>query len=154
MKTSRPYGPGTLDTGDRPDEQLASHAAAQTHPPLEAPAAPANGLPTRAERLPREQASTDQRRPAPVGAGPGPVRSCWMCGIRLSADEMVADGGSACLDLRWYCLDTRACTERWTSRPARGDRPPPGHDGEAEGTRQAGNGRRRRPASAGIGVAF
>jgi hypothetical protein len=42
-----------------------------------------------------------------------------MCGIRLSADQMVADGGSACLDLRWYCRDTWACTERWTSRPAR-----------------------------------
>jgi len=42
-----------------------------------------------------------------------------MCGIRLSADQMVADGGSACLDLHWYCRDTRACTERWTSRPAR-----------------------------------
>ena len=44
------------------------------------------------------------------------VRSCWMCGIRLSAEHLVADGGSACADVRWYCLDTRACTERWTSR--------------------------------------
>jgi hypothetical protein len=42
-----------------------------------------------------------------------------MCGIHLSADQMVADGGGACLDLRWYCQDTRACTERWTSRSAR-----------------------------------
>jgi hypothetical protein len=32
---------------------------------------------------------------------------------------MVADGGSACLDLRWYCLDTLGCTERWTSRSVR-----------------------------------
>jgi hypothetical protein len=46
------------------------------------------------------------------------IKSCWMCGIRLPAHQMVADGGSACLDLRWYCLDTWACTERWTSRPA------------------------------------
>jgi hypothetical protein len=41
-----------------------------------------------------------------------------MCGIRLPANQMVADGGSACADLRWYCLDTWACTERWTSRSA------------------------------------
>lgn len=47
------------------------------------------------------------------------VRSCWLCGIHLSAEHMVADGGVACADVRWYCLDTRACTERWTSRPAR-----------------------------------
>lgn len=46
------------------------------------------------------------------------VRACWMCGIHLSAQYMVADGGSACADVRWYCLDTRACTERWTSRRA------------------------------------
>jgi hypothetical protein len=32
---------------------------------------------------------------------------------------MVADGGSACPDLRWYCRDTAGCTERWTSHPAR-----------------------------------
>jgi hypothetical protein len=42
--------------------------------------------------------------------------SCWMCGIRLRADQMVADGGSACPDVRWYCLDTRGCTQRWTTR--------------------------------------
>jgi hypothetical protein len=47
------------------------------------------------------------------------VKSCWMCGIRLSADQMVADGGSTCPDLRWYCRDTWACTERWTWRLAR-----------------------------------
>jgi hypothetical protein len=38
-----------------------------------------------------------------------------MCGIRLPADQMVADGGSACPDLRWYCRDMAGCTERWTS---------------------------------------
>jgi hypothetical protein len=31
---------------------------------------------------------------------------------------MVADGGSACADIRWYCRDMRACTERWTAHPA------------------------------------
>jgi hypothetical protein len=29
---------------------------------------------------------------------------------------MMADGGSACADVRWYCLDKRGCTERWTVR--------------------------------------
>lgn len=61
---------------------------------------------------------TDQRRPAPFPAERATVRSCWMCGTRLAADQMVADGGTACLDLRWYCRDIRACTERWNSRSA------------------------------------
>ena len=49
---------------------------------------------------------------------PGAVQLCWLCGIRLPADHMVADGGSACADVRWYCVDTRGCTERWTTRSA------------------------------------
>jgi hypothetical protein len=32
---------------------------------------------------------------------------------------MVADGGSACHDVRWYCRDTGGCTQRWTSHSAR-----------------------------------
>jgi len=43
------------------------------------------------------------------------VVSCWMCGIRLQQSRMMPDGGSACGDIRWYCKDTPACTERWTS---------------------------------------
>ena len=27
---------------------------------------------------------------------------------------MIPDGGSACDDIRWYCQDAQACTERWT----------------------------------------
>lgn len=119
MKTGRPYGPGTSDAGSRPDEQLPGQAVAQPHPPAEAPAAPAKGLPTRGKRFPREQAGAEQPRPAPFGAEPAASQSCWLCGIRSPADQMMADGGSACHDLRWYCRDTRACTERWTSRPAR-----------------------------------
>jgi hypothetical protein len=61
----------------------------------------------------------DQERFTRVPEGPAVVRSCWMCGIRLPAEHMVADGGSACADVRWYCLDTRGCTQRWTSYPAR-----------------------------------
>lgn len=43
------------------------------------------------------------------------VVSCWLCGIRLHQNQMVPDGGNACLDLRWYCQDIRACTDRWSS---------------------------------------
>ena len=127
MKTGWPYGPGRSDTRGRPDEQLPGQAAAQPHTPSEAPAAPAKGLPTRGKRFSRRQADTEQPRPAPSGGErpassggePAASASCWLCGIRSPADQMMADGGSACHDLRWYCRDTRACTERWTSRPAR-----------------------------------
>jgi hypothetical protein len=74
----------------------------------------------------------DQARLTPDRGGPATVRSCWMCGIRLSTDQMVADGGSACADIRWYCLDSRGCTERWTS-----GWPGPG-DGTASGTTPVG----------------
>ena len=67
------------------------------------------------------------RRPAVV--------SCWMCGIRLQHTQMVPDGGRACGDVRWYCRDTRACTERWTSarRQARAAGAAPGR-GAVAGT--------------------
>jgi hypothetical protein len=42
---------------------------------------------------------------------------CALCGIALPADLMVADGGQACADIRWYCKDAKSCTERWTARP-------------------------------------
>lgn len=58
------------------------------------------------------------------------VQSCWLCGTRLPAREMVADGGSACPDLRWYCADTRRCTERWTSRWSTGVGAAHGHAGQ------------------------
>ena len=38
--------------------------------------------------------------------------SCWLCGIRLHHNQMVPDGGKACPDLRWYCKDIQACTNR------------------------------------------
>jgi hypothetical protein len=69
------------------------------------------------------------------------VQSCWLCGTRLPVREMVADGGSACADLRWYCADTRRCTERWTSRWSAGAGAAHGRadNGEA-GNGHAGNG--------------
>jgi hypothetical protein len=46
------------------------------------------------------------------------VVSCSLCGIRLPVAQMVADGGTACADLRWYCRDIGECTQRWTARSA------------------------------------
>jgi hypothetical protein len=58
-----------------------------------------------------------QRTPPAEGtAGPGAAFvSCWMCGIHLPQAQTVPDGGRACPDIRWYCKDTQACTDRWTS---------------------------------------
>lgn len=42
---------------------------------------------------------------------------CALCGIELPKGLMMPDGGGACADVRWYCKDTKACTERWTARP-------------------------------------
>jgi len=125
MKTGWPYDAGASEITERQDEPLADQAAGREHPPLEAPAAPLN-VPApratstaRAADLPDEQAIPDQLRSVRYWAQQANAKSCWMCGIRLRADQMVPDGGSACHDLRWYCRDTRACTERWASRSAR-----------------------------------
>lgn len=124
MTTRWPYDGGTSEIGDRRDEPLADWAAGREHAPFEAAAAPVN-VPAprtetiaRAESPPREQAVTDQLRSVRYWAEQANAKSCWMCGIRLPADQMVPDGGSTSLDLRWYCQDTWACTERWTSRSA------------------------------------
>ena len=56
------------------------------------------------------------------------MESCWLCGIRLPTDRLVADGGNGCSDVRWYCRDMRGCTERWTAHAGagavRGNGPP------------------------------
>jgi hypothetical protein len=80
--------------------------------------APVDVLSGRHRLVPMELIMSHHQILTPVQEQSTGVRSCWMCGINLSADHMVADGGSACADVRWYCVDTRACTERWTSRPA------------------------------------
>ena len=41
---------------------------------------------------------------------------CSLCGITQPAGLMVSDGGGACADVRWYCKDVLACTQRWTAR--------------------------------------
>lgn len=62
---------------------------------------------------------TDEERLAYPTMRSAGVQSCWMCGTRLPTSSLVADGGSACADVRWYCQDTRGCTERWTARRER-----------------------------------
>lgn len=98
-----------------------------------------------------ELVMSDQQSLVPAPRDLVSVTTCWMCGIRLSAGQMVADGGSACPDLRWYCLDMRGCTERWTSRPARPMDIRHGTAGNADEAEQAANLPRRRPVSTGIG---
>ena len=46
---------------------------------------------------------------------PLPSAQCSLCGIALPTGLMVPDGGQACVDIRWYCKDAKACTERWTA---------------------------------------
>jgi hypothetical protein len=43
------------------------------------------------------------------------VAQCSMCGTALPLGLLVADGGQACADIRWYCKDAQSCTERWTT---------------------------------------
>jgi len=124
MQTGWTHEAGTSEIGEQPGDRLANWAAEREHPPFEAPSAPVNipaprtGTAARAETSPGEQAITGQLRSVRYWTQQANAKSCWLCGIRLPAGHMVADGGSACLDLRWYCQDTSACTERWTSRPA------------------------------------
>jgi hypothetical protein len=103
-----------MRVGDSLEEQLADRTAAT----VGSPAAYAETT-ARAAGLRGEQVMTSRDHLAPLGRESAHVRSCWMCGIRLPAGQMVADGGSACLDVRWYCRDTWGCTRRWTSRSAR-----------------------------------
>lgn len=61
--------------------------------------------------------------PAPVDTGEpraDGTEACWLCGIRVGTSQLVADGSSACADIRWYCRDAAACTERWTAASAAG----------------------------------
>jgi hypothetical protein len=60
----------------------------------------------------------DLVRATAARGGHGAVEACWLCGIRLPVAQLVPDGGDACTDVRWYCRDARACTQRWTAHPA------------------------------------
>jgi hypothetical protein len=43
---------------------------------------------------------------------------CWLCGTRQPTSFMMADGGSGCPDIRWYCQAIDRCTARWTEHRA------------------------------------
>jgi len=73
----------------------------------------------RAAGLRGEQVMANRQDQVPFGGESVQVRSCWMCGIRLPVRQLMADGGNACPDVRWYCRDVWGCTRRWTSHPAR-----------------------------------
>jgi hypothetical protein len=103
-----------MSIGDSPEERLADRPGAT----VGRPTAHAENT-ARAAGLRGEQVMTDRQPAADLGGESTLVRSCWMCGIRLPAHQMVADGGSACVDLRWYCRDTWGCTRRWTSHSGR-----------------------------------
>jgi hypothetical protein len=158
MKADWPDDAGTSGTGDRSDEQLADRAAGRERLPFEAPTAPVNvpapraAVTARARTFPGEQAVTDRQRRVRYRAERANTKSCWMCGIRLPAEQMVADGDSACRDLRWYCRDMRACTGRWISRPAR----PAGmgEGGNSGDTSRKASRYRRRQAGAGYRTAL
>ena len=48
--------------------------------------------------------------------------SCWLCGMTQAVYQLFPDGGDACADVRWYCQNTRACTERWLAARRAGRR--------------------------------
>jgi hypothetical protein len=55
-------------------------------------------------------AATQRDRLRPLEAA-----RCSLCGIALPLTLLVPDGGQACADIRWYCMDATSCTERWTT---------------------------------------
>ena len=53
------------------------------------------------------------------------VAQCSLCGVARPLGLLVPDGGQACADIRWYCKDSKSCTERWVAaRPPRQARVP------------------------------
>ena len=59
----------------------------------------------------RDAAPAGRGKAVPAGSA---TEECWLCGARLATYMLMADGGSACADVRWYCRDARECTGRWT----------------------------------------
>jgi len=70
---------------------------------------------------------------------PPEVARCCLCGIALPLGLLVADGGQACADIRWYCKDVMSCTDRWTAAgpPERARMPVPGDAFAVAGTAAA-----------------
>jgi hypothetical protein len=65
-----------------------------------------------------EPSSAASAQPRRGGRRALPSARCALCGTELPLGLMIPDGGQACADLRWYCKDAEACTQRWTSRRA------------------------------------
>src|SRR5215472_8155683 len=94
------------------------YAGRRNFPALRLSAQPPGPAPAIGLTHPKDQ-MTDLLPNAPAPSSPlarrTAVVSCWLCGIRLHQNQMVPDGGDACPDLRWYCKDIQACTDRWSS---------------------------------------
>ena len=102
-----------MRVGDPVEERLAGRTTTEGSPTLRAETT------ARPAGLRGELVMANRQPPSLFGGESTQVRSCWMCGIRSPVGQLVADGGTACPDVRWYCRDTWACTQRWTSRSAR-----------------------------------
>jgi len=62
----------------------------------------------------------NQAMPRDDLAGAASSAQCALCGIARPLGLLVPDGGQACADIRWYCKDSKSCTERWVAaRPPR-----------------------------------
>jgi hypothetical protein len=101
--SARPENPAADDQGPR--WLWSNRPREPASPPQEQTARPSAGS--------RDAVSGDS-----IPAGPTTER-CWLCGARLAVQMMVADGGSGCPDVRWYCRNTRVCTDRWTTQRTR-----------------------------------
>ena len=73
-----------------------------------------------------------------------------MCGVRTGPGMMIADGGGACTDVRWYCLDVRG-PRALDVATGRAGRYRYGTAGGAEDAAQAAGLPRRHPVSTGTG---
>ena len=87
---------------------MAPHASSAMPPSLETGPEQLPVGPRLALAEPPAAAQRDQLRPLEAA-------QCSMCGTALPLGLLVADGGQACANIRWYCKDTKSCTERWTT---------------------------------------
>ena len=121
---AKPPGDGHAepDGTDDPWPEILAQAEARAEAPGEAAVTPAAVMTACLETRPEQLAITPSPAPAkPLTATqrnrprPLEVAQCSMCGIALPLGLLVPDGSQACADIRWYCKDAMACTERWTT---------------------------------------
>jgi hypothetical protein len=87
---------------------MAPHASSAIPLPLETGPEQLPAGPRLARPKPPAAAQRDRPRALEVA-------QCSMCGTALPLGLLVADGGQACANIRWYCKDAKSCTERWTT---------------------------------------